>query len=230
MKTVNYTLYSFSELSAEAKEVAVANHVQEAQGDSYIMEHQMQEMHQSLESFADALFDGLQDYSYGIYCRGANVELKHPTIGDYLESAEHEDSDGDEDNEANFYDRYSAGSVIAEALTELNMLGYDIAAYEASGRGTGQCLLTGMCYDEIIIDAFLKELGGELDPDYWERQDLEEHVGAIEEKVRDIQNSICSAICETLEREYEYLSSEEYAVERLSGDTEEIFTEEGNTH
>tara|TARA_R110000824_G_scaffold8441_5_gene38392 strand:- start:7232 stop:7924 length:693 start_codon:yes stop_codon:yes gene_type:complete len=230
MKTVNYTLYSFSELSPAAKEVAVANHVQEAQNCSYILEHQMQEMHQSLEEFATKLFDGLQDYSYGIYCRGANVELKHPTIGDHLESAEREDSDGDEDNEANFYDKYFAGSVIAEALTELHMIGYDIAAYEASGRGTGQCLLTGMCYDEIIIDAFLKELDGELEPDYWERRDREEHVEIIEQKMRGIQDSICSAICETLESEYGYLTSEEYAVEYLSGDTDEIFTEEGNTH
>lgn len=125
MRTIKINLYSFNELSEEAKQKAVKNN---AATHEYFWAY---DAIKSLRAFINHFEAKLKNYSIDFYSASYSyIELNSVYNASDFES---------EEEYLNFID---------EKLFELGS--YNKETY----KGNGECKLTGVCFDECLIDGF----------------------------------------------------------------------------
>jgi hypothetical protein len=176
MKTIETKLYSFTELSPEARARVIAREAENAELDC-------SDMTASLEAVCDACDLRLVDYSFGTYDRNHKVRVSGNAEG--LEGRR----------------------ALAWFLRVLIRHGYARPARFVEMQFPGVCGLTGVCYDDTIVETVWKAL---LEGD----------------NVRHAFDAVSYTLCRECEAEIDYLQSEEWIMETLD-QSAEIYTEEG---
>lgn len=138
MKTITQKVYTFKELSPKAKERA-KDDMSTSHG--YLWK---KEAFESTEALAEHFGARIDDYSFDFFGRGGPERLSFHF---------YETHDGSEDG-------YTMPT--AEIERRLKKLG---SYNKRTGRGNGDCVLTGYCMDEDAIDGFRQAWrAGERDP------------------------------------------------------------------
>ena len=122
MQTIQTNVYSFNELSKEAKEKAIEQYREWSAEDGYSWSDEAIE---SLKALATRFGGKVEDYSIDFFNNShSSVEFDMPE----MEPAE-----------------------IKERLDKLGSFNPDTL------KGNGDCVLTGVCFDEDVIDGFREE-------------------------------------------------------------------------
>lgn len=221
MKTIELTLFKFSELSESAKETAIQEYANDCQHDiQFIYDDAHKTVTEFVELFGlkggsrswlDFNTNNIDDYIVSL----KGLRLRKYLINNYwdkLYQGKFRASIGDNkvikhrNIKTNYYDM-SKG-----ALVSSSNFYYSTIFFECS------CPLTGMCYDMDILDPILNIINN-YNPKIHENMDFE-----------DIINECSSSIRKTLKDEEEYIQSEEYIKELLSDNSDEIFYEDGTKY
>ncbi len=138
MRTIEKTIYKFSELSESAKEKAIAD-AQNANG--YAWSHEAKSSIKKLaEHFGGKVLDWQIDY---FDCSPSSMEFRMPDLQDDFLNYE---SDGTPEHDAQW--KEWAKKVIENKLAALGSFNPETL------KGKGDCVLTGYCADEDAIDGF----------------------------------------------------------------------------
>ncbi len=135
MQTITTTLYSFNELSPEAKAKVIANRIKEAENDEGLFSYVCDEMMESLRTVTNACGLRLLDWSFGLSDRNWKVKVSNYDV---------EDLDGPR--------------ALAWFLRILIDHGYERPKKFAEMKFPGKCGFTGVCYDEDVVETVWKEL------------------------------------------------------------------------
>jgi hypothetical protein len=137
MKTITTTLYSYKELSDEAKATVLKNRIKEAEDDQYILEHVSHELLDSLKAVCEACGVRLLDYSFGTYDRNWKVEISNYDVEDM-----------------------SGNRALAWFLRVLINNGYARPKHFRDMEFPGVCGFTGVCFDDDVVETIWKGLLG----------------------------------------------------------------------
>lgn len=129
MQTIETTLYSFDELSDDAKATVIANRIKAAQEDSYLLENSSQEMVDSLKAVTEACGLRLKDWSFGTYCRNWKCSVSNYDLEDM-----------------------SGNRALAWFLRILLNHGYDRPKHFQDMKFPGVCAFTGVCFDDDVVE------------------------------------------------------------------------------
>lgn len=184
MKTITTRIYSYQELTPEARERAIQSLMERNGEDPDAVQFTLSEMVDSLKAVAEACSLRLADWSLGTYCRDPRAEVRG-NIADL------------EGNKAR-----------AAFLRVLIGAGYARPKRFADMAFPGVCGFTGVCYDDTVAEAVWDALG-------WG------------ETIAGGFRHAASALCDSAEKEYEWLCGREHALEYLD-ETEEQFLENGD--
>ena len=176
MKTITTKLYSFSELSPEAKDRVIKNRITEAENDSDLLDHTAGEIVDSIRKFAEACGYTLQDWSISAYSRNNKVRI----------------SGGDE---------LDGRRALAHVLRALLSHGYARPKRFAEMTFPGVCGITGVCFDDDMIESVWNDLR-EGESLYRAFCHLADKAGDILEKENEYLTSR-EAIMETLDESEE---------------------------
>lgn len=183
MRTIVTNVYSYSELSEEAKKNAIESLRNRVANDPYQLQFTSDEMLESLKKVTDACNLVLCDWSFGSYCRDWKAKV-------YGES-----------------DDLKGNRALAWFLRVLLKHGYSRPKKFNEMKFEGVCGFTGVCFDEDVCETVWKEL---LDGS----------------SVKKAFNAVSYEFCKTLEREYEYLTSDD-GIKELLDENEEQFSIDG---
>jgi hypothetical protein len=188
MKTHETKLYSFSELSEEAKGRVISDIADAIATDDD--NFTLSECVHSLKKLADALCVTLADWSIGPYNRGNRCSLRQSFLGDdEIDTL----SDTGEKVEQWIWDCLKPKGYTPDQMKD--------------GRFPGICGLTGVCFDDDIVESVLDSVRS----------------GDTLSKAFDAAADRIMRICED---DLEYRTSREGILECLDKD-EEVYTEEG---
>ena len=206
-ETITRTVYSFDELSEEAKETAINNY----RGDGIDTSHNWVEASKSVKAFHN-VFGSREGYSSWLDINTENIEdaiseLSGQRLRTYLLN---------NFGEAFYERKYLKSGAVEVAPAKHRMRKIEVAAngaiwvkYLSNFLVESSCPFTGVCWDENLLDpfkAFIKN------PDSRTFEDL------LGEAVESLQNC--------LEKEGEYRNSDEAITEWLS-DGDDEYTEDG---
>jgi hypothetical protein len=211
-RTIEVKLYSFEELSEEAKQVAI----KKFRGDGIDISHCYDDAHESVKKFHE-MFGSEEGYRSWLDVRTGHIddnilELSGNRLRTYLinnfPSAFYERKyrkHGKNREEKPKYHR-----LIAKVNTTRDGKFYPV--YRSNFETESSCPFTGACYDEYLLFPFKEFIKA---PD---NRDFE-----------DILNEAVGSLAKSLEDEQEYRDSDESIIEELSSNDCE-YTEEGEEY
>lgn len=135
MQTIETNLYSFEELSDDAKATVIANRIKAARNDEWLLQFTSDDLLESLEAVTDACNLRLVDYSFGSYCQGWKVKVRNYDL---------EDLEGPR--------------ALAWFLRILMDHGYARPKHFNDMEFPGICGFTGVCFDDDVVETVWKSL------------------------------------------------------------------------
>lgn len=134
MKTIETKLFSYSELSPEAKERVIADRIASAEKDECLLEYTLEECRESLKSVAEACGFRLTDWSFGTYCRNWKATIQGSN------------------------DELSGPRALAHFLRVMIENGYTRPRHFRDMEFPGVCGFTGVCFDDDVCETVWREL------------------------------------------------------------------------
>jgi len=135
MTTIETTLFSYTELSEDAKKLVIQNKIKSAETDDMFLQYSSDSMMDSLKSITESCSLKMVDWCFGSYSRNYCVKVRN----DYYEDLE-------------------GNRAIAWFLRVLIDNGYSRPKKFKDMKFNGVCGFTGMGYDEDILETIYGEL------------------------------------------------------------------------
>lgn len=204
--------YSFTELSPEAQELAISDKVAKNYDDPYLMEFHGQEAVDSLKSFCEKLFPNPRHLDYSIdYSSAARSYVSLPDLPENTEELTGQ----------------RLRTWIINNWSYLLRERKPYGAYtknEQSGKWRYKrrsriiyvdtcCPLTGVCYDETLIEPIRRFVNSRSNDST---------------SLTDILKDCTEYLLAEIEADYNYRTSDDYAMEQLESDTWTQFNVDGS--
>ena len=132
--TTTVTVYSFEELSEEAKDTAISEVRREMENDPYCLEYFFDEISSSLKEIVKSLNLRIVSYSYGSSDRNHHIRVYGPA------------------------ENMAGRKALAYLLQELIKRNYPRPKTFREMKFKGVCGFTGICYDDYILEKIWKYL------------------------------------------------------------------------